>query len=66
METICSACSTSKYSYIVGNSHGFVAATRSDCFAISKESQKYRPSSIAYARQGKYTIFMRHWVRPGA
>ena len=48
---------------VVGNSHGFVAAARSDCFASSEASQKRRPSSIANAMQRKYIIFMRHRVR---
>src|SRR4030042_3277603 len=48
---------------LVGTSHGFVAAARSDCFASSEASQKIRPSSIARTMPHKHTIFMRHWVR---
>jgi hypothetical protein len=59
METICSACSTLKYT--VGNSHGFAAAARSDCFAISKESQLIDLRPLLGTT--KYNIFMRHWVR---
>ncbi len=66
METICSACSTLNYGCVVGNSHGFVAATRSDCSASSKASQRVRPSSITNTMRHKYNIFMRHWVRLSA